>query len=538
MPIFTIILLCLTIGAWGWYTALCYLESLHMFQQNIYNTGRYFGWMGGHLRKVLPLEDFAPYLGIILMFVMPNVVGVYLGFGIIIAIYVVLAVLRIVLSRRTFVKKPLVFTPRVIRLVITSSILYVLMLIAAWTISFLVTGEFVTFLILIIIFNFLNYFVVWVANAINAPIEATIRKRFVDDAKRKIEQMPSLRVVGITGSYGKTTSKNIVNHLLSAKYYSLMTPASFNTPMGLTITIREYLKPIHEVFIAEMGAYKLGEIKELCDIAHPRYGILTSIGPQHLDTFKTIENVQKTKFELIESLPADGVAFLNMDDKMIADYQIQNTCRVVTLGIESTDVDYRGENIRFDKHGMTFDIRDRKGLIYHFRTKLMGTHNVANFLAAFALGIELGVEPEAMQRAVGTMPAVEHRLELKRQGDITIIDDAFNANPVGTKMALEVLAQMDGKRIVITPGMIELGEQQYELNKAYGTYMKDTTDFVILVGEKQTQPIQDGLKEAGFPEEQIYVARDLQDALAKMRAEIEVNSYVLIANDLPDSYNE
>ncbi len=134
----------------------------------------------------------------------------------------------------------------------------------------------------------------------------------MNDARRIVQSMRNLLVIGITGSYGKTSVKHFLHTVLAQQFNVLMTPESFNTPMGVTRTVRSSLSPTHDIFIAEMGAKQTGDIKELCDLAQPKMGIITSIGPQHLETFKTLENVQATKFELVESLPADGTAFFEL----------------------------------------------------------------------------------------------------------------------------------------------------------------------------------------------------------------------------------
>ena len=383
------------------------------------------------------------------------------------------------------------------------------------------------------------YLIVWVANIINMPMERMIRKGFMKEAQEKmLAARGHIDVVGITGSYGKTTTKNIVTHIINQEKYALMTPASYNTPMGLTITIREMLKPIHEVFVAEMGAYKMGEIKELAELVSPNYGILTAIGPQHLNTFKTIENVQKTKFELIESLTAEGVAVLNIDDPMIKEYVIQAPCKQLTYSLEDTSADFYASAINYVADGITFTVQFPDKSSHAFKTMLLGEHNIQNILAGLAVAYDMGISVEKMIAGVASLPQIEHRLEIKQAGNYTIIDDAFNANPVGTKKAIDVLTQMDGKKIVLTPGMVELGSEEETLNKAYGAYMANKVDVVILVGAAQTAPIHAGLVEEGMPLAKIRVVQNLEEAFTAMREEAIPGSFVLIANDLQDMYNE
>lgn len=521
-----------------WYSIIKIQDALHMLQQNVYDFQRYVKWMNHHISRALPLPEFIPALILLTYLLWVNVTVLWVGLAAIIIISLGLG-LKLQNKRQKNTKKPLVMTARVKRLLTTVLLLQVLVLVAVVGFVYL-AGNIVLIPLVLVLLVASNYYLVLLANIINKPIEAAIRNRYINEARAIIKNSKNLTVIGITGSYGKTSAKNIVSTLLSGEHQVLMTPESYNTPMGITITARTLLKPIHDIFVAEMGAYKLGEIRELCEIAYPKHGILTSIGPQHLDTYGSLENVQKTKFELIESLPSDGFAILNRDDEMIRSYQIQNDCHQIWYGIDREDVLYRASDITFNQQGMSFTVtQTQTGETAIFTTKLLGRHNIYNFLAAIALGHQMGIDFASLQKTTRQVQPVAHRLEMKKQGNITIIDDAFNANPVGTKMALEVLGRMPGKRIVITPGMIELGEQQAQLNFLYGTYMKDTTDHVILVGPKQTEPIQAGLASVHYPEANLHVVRDIYTAFETMRQIVGAQqASVLLANDLPDSFNE
>ena len=351
--------------------------------------------------------------------------------------------------------------------------------------------------------------------------------------------MMNLPVVGITGSYGKTSSKNILNDILNVKFNAFATPKNFNTPYGLIRSINQYLDKFSDIFIAEMGAFKVGEIKTTCKLMKPKYGILTTIGEAHLESFGSRENIQKGKFELIESLPSDGIGILNGDDEWQRSYKLKNKCRILWTGIDNKDVDIYATNIKLSGSGTSFDCvfkGDRKK--YSFHTKLLGKHNVYNILAAIILGKELGMTIEELKRGVASVRTIEHRLELKKSGTINIIDDAYNSNPVGSKMALDVLNMMDGVKIVVTPGMIELGEKQYDANFNFGKYISEVADYTILVGENQTKPIYDGLIKKGYNKKNIYVLNDVKDAFPLINRLAKKNTYVLLENDLPDLFNE
>ncbi|MBO5868947.1 MAG: UDP-N-acetylmuramoyl-tripeptide--D-alanyl-D-alanine ligase, partial [Oscillospiraceae bacterium] len=302
-------------------------------------------------------------------------------------------------------------------------------------------------------------------------------------------------------------------------------------------TVRSSLRATHEIFVCEMGARHVGDIKELCDIAEPKLGIITSVGPQHLETFFSIDNVKKTKFELADSLPEDGTIFLNMEDANIRDHMQTVTKRIVGYGL-NPECDYYATDISASAKGTSFTVHTPKDESETFTTRLVGAHNVINVVGAMAICCELGISLEKLKGQVRKLEAVPHRLQLIRRGGITIIDDAYNANPTGANAAIDALALFEGYRILVTPGMVELGDRQDELNKAFGAYAVKACDYVVLVGKKQTVSIYDGLVSAGYPEEKIYVAEDLQDAIARAYAvdSLGQEKFILLENDLPDNF--
>lgn len=506
-------------------------HSLQMLQQSSYYTGRYSKWLRNHPITSLQPVELITITGASIAFLTPNLARVVILVGVILTIYSYFY--RLKLQN----KKPLVWTWRIKRLIVTYVILSIVMFIIAFLIIYSMgsrsTFEMITFILTI--FVAMTYIRVLVVNIINRPLEAYVRNTFIADAKRIVNAHKNLNIIGITGSYGKTTTKHVVSTIMSETFHTVMTPESYNTPMGITITIRNYLKPIHQVFVCEMGAYKKGEIQELVDIAAPHIGILTSIGPQHLETFGSIENVQRTKFELIEGLPSNGIGILNKDEPLIASYEVKNGCKIVYYGVDRDDVDYTAKNIQYKETGMLFDaVID--GEYYPMQTELLGHHNLQNILAGIATAHQSGESIEAIVKGVAKLKAPPHRLEMKKQGKYTLIDDAFNANPVGSKMALNVLGQMPGQKMVITPGMIDLGVEQERLNIEYAEAMAQVADFIILVGAKQAAVLEKGLIQQNYPKEQYYIATDIHDGLKKMNAVVEEGGFVLLANDLPDLY--
>lgn len=505
-------------------------KSLHMMQQNYYDeSNRYLLWILKNPKKIF----FTPDICFLLMFLCLKF-NKYLSM----AIFVILTLLILFKYTRIKeqVKKPLVVTMRVKRMFVTEAILY---LIIIGLILFKYSSDYIMLYYLYFsLLTYLNYFVMLLVNRINTPVEKYVYLSFKHKAQKKIKGM-NLPVIGITGSYGKTSSKNILNDILNVKFNSFATPKNFNTPYGLIRSINCYLDKFNDVFIAEMGAFKVGEIKTTCKLMKPKYGILTTIGKAHLESFGSRENIQKGKFELIESLPSDGIGILNGDDKWQRSYKIKNNCKILWTGIDNHDVDLYATNIKLSSTGTTFDcvFKGDKNK-YTFHTKLLGKHNVYNILAAILLGKELGMTMDELKRGVESVQTIEHRLELKKSGSINIIDDAYNSNPVGSKMALDVLNLMDGVKIVVTPGMIELGDKQYEDNFKFGEYISEVADYTILVGEKQTKPIYDGLIKSGYDKKKIYVLNDVVEAFPLMNRLAGKNTYVLLENDLPDLFNE
>jgi len=507
-------------------------HHMHMMQQNGYRADRYRKWYADRCGKELRKGELILLLPCVLL-LWEATAGA--------AFYVIAPLFLLFLALLYFPhpakeKKPLVFTKRAIRLYFTASVTAAIPVGALLFLSCLTKEPIILIAGLFVLFIF-SPFLMLAGAAITAPIEKRINDGFLNEAREKLLAMKDLRKVGITGSYGKTSTKMILAAVLGEKYDTLATPGSFNTPMGVTRVVREQLSPIHQIFLCEMGAKQKGDIAELCELAHPTIGVLTAIGQQHLETFGSQQAIIDTKFELLESLPKDGLAIVNGDEPMITENLHRCPCRVLRYGLGAEN-QHRAEDISYGPAGTEFtyccgDIRES------FRTPLLGRHMVINILAALALGSELGVDMNKMKRAIRRLPSIEHRLQLRSAGSYNIIDDAFNSNPAGAAAALEVLSSFrGGKKIVVTPGMVELGEQEHELNHRLGQQLAEVCDHIILVGKKHSLPLQEGVASADFPKERLYVAADLNDARAHLSRIVAAGDVVLFENDLPDTYNE
>lgn len=516
------------------YLIVKFRRSFYMLQQNSYNvSNRYIKWIFRNMSKVFGTYDLILLLLTITYPFISHNFYMFLNA----LLYFILFYFELKNIKKDQNKKPFVFTKRIKRLSITSFIL-LLFVIVFIILNFNVDKNLFQNYLYLFLFSYFSYFVTYIANIINYPIEKMVYYYYYNKAVKKLKSMNHLIKIGITGSYGKTTSKNILNAILNIKFNSMATKKSLNTPYGLMTSINNDLDKFDDVFIAEMGACKKNDIKELCDLVHPQYGIITKIGLAHLETFKTIENTTNTKFELVESLPSNGLAILNKDDENQRNYKIKNKCQVKWIGIDQ-DADAQAINIKQNSKGMSFDVL-LEGKKYSFETPLLGRANIYNILAGILLGYHLGIDVTDLQTALRMLQPTEHRLELKKIGNIHIIDDAFNSNPEGSKMALEVLGLMPGEKIIVTPGMIELGKEEYNLNKRFGHQISEVADYVILVGEKQTKPIYDGLIEKNFNKDKIVIINDVKKAFSLMRQlkDPKKETYVLLENDLPDIFNE
>lgn len=429
-------------------------------------------------------------------------------------------------------KKPFVVTARVKRLYIV----HFVVVMGLGLLIGLMPGSPVS-LVLLYAYPLFLPLLVALSGLLAMPIEKTIFRMYFKDAEKKLLQNKGLIRIGITGSYGKTSTKFVLNTILSQKYNVLCTPASFNTPMGVTRIIRERLQPSHQVFIGEMGARHVGEIKELSNLVHPQIGILTAVGPQHLDTFRTIERIEKTKYELIDALPEDGFGVFLHDDAIVTrlyEKTKKPKCLVGKAGSEAW-----AEDVQVSATGSSFNLCFKDGEKISCETKLLGEHNILNILTAAAVAKYLKLTNQQIARGIAALTPVEHRLQLLQSaGGVTVIDDAFNTNPRSAKKALDVLKAFPGRRIVVTPGMVELGSEEDKYNEEFGHYMAGCVDIAVLVGKKHTAPIEKGLLDGGFKKENIHVVSSLDEAIQLNQTMLKPGDVVMYENDLPDHYSE
>ena len=365
------------------------------------------------------------------------------------------------------------------------------------------------------------------------PIEFLFRQFYQSKAKNKLKKMPNLIKIGITGSYGKTTTKHILNVMLSKKYSVCMSPYSFNTPMGLTKVVNNYLKDTNDVLICEMGARQVGDIAYLCKLIQPKHAIITSVSDQHLATFGTKENVYKAKGELVDSID-DGIISFNAQNQGSKKMYDECTKNKILCGL---DGDYYANisNIKLSNTGSTFDLTiDNKTV--SCQTKLLGLGNLEDIAISSGLAHKLGVKLSEIKSAIASLKPMPHRLELIEENGLIIIDNSYNASKESSREALSVLSMFSGEKIVVTPGLVELGDSEYDANVALGQEIAKVANKAVIVNMANKQALLDGLKSKNFDENNIICVDSLDIAKDKLKQLAKAGDVILFENDLPDNY--
>jgi UDP-N-acetylmuramoyl-tripeptide--D-alanyl-D-alanine ligase len=532
-----------------------------MLQQHGYKTHEYRHWLADHFSSRAITTEHLVYNTVILALILFISAQVTYLAGLVIILVFTLFWFG---SIKNYVpekdKKPLVFTSRVQRLSATLAV--IVLTIYYYSGSFIFSsllfhindnvqepvGRFLTadpymlgFLISLI--DIAIPFLIFPAAWIMKPVETSIQNGFKRQARNKIGSMPNLKVVAITGSYGKTSTKFVIDSFLKERMNVCVTPGSYNTPMGICKVINNDLQSNHQVLILEMGARYEGNIQELCNIAQPDISVVTNVGIAHLETFGSKEAIAREKSTLARELKPGGALILNGDDPIVREmgHDRSDIQRIIT-GEKDRQVWAVDHSI--DENGTGFTLnwhQNDKTDSTRVQTKLLGNHNTQNILQASAVAQLFNIRIKTVAVAASRMEPVEHRLELKKRGDLTVIDDAFNSNPVGAKNAIDILAEFNsGRRIIITPGMIELGELEEQENKRLGEHIaKSGIELAILVGEQQTVPIKQGIDESEAPDKpQVKVVSTLFEANDILSSYARAGDVVLYENDLPDSYNE
>ncbi|MFZ4816471.1 MAG: Mur ligase family protein [Phototrophicaceae bacterium] len=541
-----LILLGVVALVWAVGACLRLYRQMRFFQIEEYKNLRYLRWWLAQRARWLPMRGtVAGIAGLIVAAVVGDTVWVTA------AILLIAAAVGAYPEPLGEVKKAFVATPRARRIIGTGFVLIVgLNVLAVWGLyNSGISSDWALWIVAA------SGFALWwlvppllvVANGIMAPVEAFVRWRFYRMAQAKLRAVKPV-VIGITGSYGKTSTKTYLAHLLNGRYRAFPTPKSWNTLMGVCRAINNDMARDAEYFICEMGAYVRGEIQGISRLTHPTIGIITEIGPQHLERFGSLENIAIAKYELIKALPADGVAVFNWDNPHLREMIGRGHPQTILTVSRSEDAStFTAQHPRFvasavqeTLEGLAFTVTDRQsGQNADFACGLYGIHNVNNLLIAVAVCVQSGMSLNELAIRIRTLQPAESRLVRSVQPNgLTIINDAYSANPVGAVGALRVLGlHTGGRRLLITPGMIELGELHAVENRKLGQIAAQYATDVILVGAAQTRPIYEGLQAAGFPPDRLQVMETVSEAIAWYQAELKGGDTVLFLNDLPDTYN-
>ncbi|MFQ5526392.1 MAG: UDP-N-acetylmuramoyl-tripeptide--D-alanyl-D-alanine ligase [Thermoanaerobaculia bacterium] len=513
---------------------------LHLFQLDSYSPKRLLRLLANRPRVAVPTDLVAAALfGLGLTVTERPILRVV--FTLVWTVYVIGSVRGSVPPPE---KKPLVFTGRAKRLVILTILIFGDVVVAA---AFLISpapksiAEALRALAFWLPIGLL-LLPVWLllANLILMPAQAILNRAYLARARRKIRELDPL-VVGITGSYGKTSTKNFCEAILRRHFNVLATPKSFNTLLGVSRTINEELVRKTEIFLVEMGAYTMGEIRPSASLTRPKVGLITAIGLQHLERFGSRENIEKAKGELLEELAPDGVAILNGDEEATARLEERvPSGEVLKFSVSGqSDAFLRADRIEQNREGLRFTLVGADGTSQEIKSRLLGRHNVANMTAAAAIALHLGMKLPEIGRALETLEAPPHRLELKKGvGGSTIIDNAYSSNPVGAHGSLEVLADLDARwRILVTPGMVELGPERGKENERLGAAATEVCDHIILVGREVASEVKRGVVSRGFDSERLHEVGGV-DEVGSLLETLGVDSrdLVLFENDLPDLY--
>lgn len=414
------------------------------------------------------------------------------------------------LVRKMSLKKPLVYTAKIKNIIfIYIGIVVISLFFNFWIFILLLIQPYIGFIAAVLILK---------------PYEMYKRKEIIEKTRNKISAYKNLKVIGITGSFGKSSTKEILYQLLKGKYKTLRTPESFNTILGIARVVDFELDESYEYFICEMAAYKIGEIKEICYMVPPQFGILTGITTQHLERFGSLVNTVKAKFELVDAIHDKDKIVFNLNNENVLNEiikrKIKNPNNVLGLG-----------EVGFDKNGSNFEI-EIKNKKYKVKTALFGFANIKNILAASAMAEKLGVSPKDIVSLIETLKPVDNRFVLQTQGKATIVNNTYSSNPQGFKETVETGKIVKGKKALVTPGLVELGELEKEIHLELGRFSRGVFDKVILVGKNnRTKFLAEGLGE------NCEFINDTREEYFKKIEELKGKyDWIFLENDVTENY--
>jgi UDP-N-acetylmuramoyl-tripeptide--D-alanyl-D-alanine ligase len=570
---------------------------LHLFQLEHYEPARLLLWLRRRHELFEPREivPIAVLYGAAIAVAAVGGSGSGWVWGALLLLTTPLAALGVRDWRRPAVK-PLVLTERALRLLIAALLPLLLLTLVAISLAgaTLTLAGLIAVLVLAYALLALAPWTLLATNRALRPVQSAINRHYEQRARESLRDWAPL-VVGITGSYGKTTTKFCVGAVLAGDRPTLVTPDSYNSFLGVIRTINEHLEWRHRAFVVEMGMFRRGDIAELCELVHPTIGVITAIGPMHLERLGSIEQIAAAKGELLDALPPDGHFVTNAGDPRCLELAARATVPVTLFGIDDGPTQPAAVAAASDRGGTPqrtpeprtgpaavaaaspapgtpqgtpipspqnkphVQVIARNIALADGRTKfdlhldgpdspavavsagLLGRHNVLNLLAAAAVGHVLGIEPARIAEGLAQVQAPPHRLQPihNRRAGVVVIDDSYNSNPDGAAAALEMLREHPAaRRLLVTPGMVELGELEAQLNRRFGEQAGAVCDIAILVGPARTEPIREGLAAAGMDPAGVHVVRDIAQATELLGRLTRAGDVVLFENDLPDTYAE
>lgn len=515
---------------------------LHLFQLEHYEPARLELWLRRRGELFAPRE-LVPIVGLFAASIAASAAGSDWLSGALLLSTIPVGALGLRDWRRPAVKG-LVFTGRAKRLLALALAPSTLLWIAAIVLAVtgLQTAALAVLLSLAFLLLALAPWTLLAANLALRPVQGTINRRYVRRAEHTLGERKPL-TIAVTGSYGKTTTKFCIGEVLSADRPTLVTPESYNSMLGVVRTVNERLESRHEAFVVEMGMFRRGDITELCELVHPTIGVITAIGPMHLERLGSLDEIAAAKGELAQALPPEGALVTNADDHRCLEIARNAAVPVTLFGVRNpsaqvlaSEIHLAGGRTHFKLHleGLSSPARE-------VTAALLGAHNVLNLLAAAAVGRTLGIEPARIVEGLERVSSPAHRLQPihNRRAGIVVIDDSYNSNPDGAAAALELLHEHPAsRRLLVTPGMVELGELESELNRRFGEQAGAVCDIVILVGGARTGPIREGLAATGMDASAVHVVRDIAEGTTLLGRLVRAGDVVLFENDLPDTYAE
>jgi UDP-N-acetylmuramoyl-tripeptide--D-alanyl-D-alanine ligase len=361
------------------------------------------------------------------------------------------------------------------------------------------------------------------------PIDYLMKQVLLNRGRSLLKKYPNLQIIGITGSYGKTSVKEILFTILASRFEVIKTPDNINTDLGISQFIINNQKKLTTAnfFIVEMGAYQKGDINKICHLTPPDYSILTGINESHLERFGSLENTISTKFELAAN--TKKISILNFNDENIKNNYTRFTIKN-PIGLDNSNVSKIEVLPNFS--GLSFDFNSN-----HFTTKLLAKHNIDLIILALTLAEKLGINNEAGIKAVADIDHVTHRLQpiFNNLSQVLVIDDSYNGNFSGFASGLEVLTRTSGRKLVITPGLVELGKNtEIRHRQIAQLYVANKIDLVILINNSSTKFIVAEFKNQGFTNYCVY--RTTQEAHNNLKDILKAGDTIIFQNDWPDNY--